>query len=173
MSKSELQQACEDAGVMISSKHLYVDYSDCGSDKFPCDKWACTIHYGEKSETFTYFTGSGHRKLASGIKREGMRKYVSSNNVAFGEKEAIEKGYLVLKRYNGKIVGPEVADVLYCILSDADACETTFDDWCSNVGANNDSLKDLNTYLACQRNGTKLIRLLGRDLFNRLRSKEH
>lgn len=147
MTKSELQQACEDNSVTISSVHLYVDYSGKDGDKFPRDKWACTISCDSKSETFEFFSGVGNRALRPGVKREGNRKYV--------------------------VIGPSVADVLSCLLSDSDACETTFDDWCSNFGSNNDSLAALNTYLACQRNGTRVNRLLGYKLAKDLRGKEH
>jgi hypothetical protein len=71
-----------------------------------------------------------------------------------------------------EFVGPSVGDVVYSYLSESEACTTTFDDWCNNFGEDNDSLKALNTYLACQRNGMKLIRLLGGELAEELRQKE-
>lgn len=173
MSKSELQVACEENEVTITSVHLFVDYSE--DEKFPRDKWACTLSYNGRSATFEYFTGSGHRVLAAGVKREGNRKYVyrTSGDVVWGERQAIEKNLLILKRVKGKVVGPEVADVLSCLLSDSSACETSFDEWCSDFGSDPDSLSVLNTYLACQRNGTKVIKLLGYTLAKELRGKEH
>ena len=132
-SESELQLACDEHNITITSTHLYVDNI---SDKFPCDKWACSIHYNEKSSTFEYFSGKGHR-------------------------------------VNNQPNAPNVADVLYCALTDASACETSFDDWCNDFGSNSDSLQALNTYLACQRNGDKLNKLLGHTLVTELRNKEH
>lgn len=171
---SELQIACEEKGITITSQHLYVDYSE-GEDHGPRDKWACTIHYKDRSATFEYYTGSGHRVLAPRVKRESHRKYVVkfTGDVVWGDRQAIEKGLLILKKEKGKIVGPSVADVLSCLLSDAGAMETTFDDWCSNFGSNNDSLAALNTYLACQRNGSKVSKLLGYALMKELVEKEH
>lgn len=172
---SQLREACEENDITITSTHLYVDYSEKDGDKYPRDKWACTLHYKDRSATFEFSTGSGNRVLAAGVKREGTSKYArrSTGDVVFGDKKAIEQGYLILERKKGKIVGPDVADVLSSVLSDAEACETTFDDWCSTFGSNNDSLGALNTYLACQRNGTKVIKLLGYTLFKELRGKEH
>lgn len=169
---SELQQACEEAGVTISSVHLNVDYTD---DKFPTDKWSCTLTYEGKSATFDFTTGSGHRVLAMGVKREGNRKYVyrTTGDVVWGERAAIEKNLLILKRVKGKTVGPSVADLVSSLLSDAEACETTFDDWFSNFGSDNDSLKALNTYIACQRAGSKLFKVLGYKLAQELKDKEH
>jgi len=175
MIKSELQQVCENKGITITSTHLYLDWDD---PKFPRDKWSSTIHYQGRSATFEFFTGIGHRVAGPGWKAEGRNKWASlAGHVALGVTEAINVGALVLKRQrtNGgaKVVGPSVADVLSCILMDARACETTFDDWCSDFGADNDSLKALNTYLACQRNGSKVRNLLGCALVEELQNEEH
>lgn len=178
MGKSELQQACEDKGITISSVHMSLD-ADPDDNRWK-DKWSCTLHYQDRSATFDYWTGIGHRVVASGWKAEGPNKWGSTGGmVAFGLKDAIAKGVLVLKRrkseQNGKWEneGPSVADVLSCLLSDSRACSTTFDDWCSDFGSNNDSISALNTYLACQKNGSKVIRLLGSKLAEELSEKEH
>jgi len=168
---NELSQACEDNKITITSIHLYVDSE---SEHFPRDKWATTLHYKDRSVTIEFFTGSGHRVLAYGVKRENPRKYVRSfgSEVIFGDAAAIAHNYLVLKRDKGKIIGPQVADVLASMLIDASACESTFDDWCSDLGLNNDSLNSINTYLTCQRNGTKVMKFLG-SKFMELRNKTH
>lgn len=173
MSQTELQQACEAAGITITSLHLYLDWSE--DPKFPRDRWSCTLEYQGKKETFDYFTGIGHRVPAFGVKQEGLRKWVrtSTGDVAFGDKQAIEKGWLILKTVKGKVVGPSVADVVSSLLIDFDACKSTFDDWCSNLGMDKDSLKALNTYIACQRNGSRLAKLLGYTLTEQLVGKEH
>lgn len=132
-SESELQLACNEYNITITSTYMYTDNI---SDKFSCDKWACTIHFNDKAATFEYFSGVGHR-----VKNQP--------------------------------VAPNVADVLYCLLSDANACNTSFDNWCDDLGSNSDSLEALNTYLASQRNGDKLNKLLGRTLVIELQNKEH
>lgn len=178
MSKSELQQACEAHEITVSSVHIGLECE--GDSNTWRDKWSCTIHYKDRSATFDYFTGIGHRVVAFGWKPEGHNKWWSSGGMmALGIKEALTKNVLVLKRAKNpdtgrnEVEGPSVADVLYCILSDARACETTFDDWCSDFGANNDSLSALNTYLACQRNGSKILKVLGYALVKELSEKEH
>jgi hypothetical protein len=177
MGKSELQQACEDKGITISSVHLALE-GDPDANHWK-DKWSCTLSYEGRSATFDYWTGIGHRVVASGWKAEGPNKWGSFGGVVvFGLKDAIAKGALVLKRRKSEgrweHEGPSVADVLSCLLSDTRACTTTFDDWCSDYGENNDSLKALNTYLACQRNGSKVTRLLGSvKLVEELSEKEH
>jgi hypothetical protein len=57
-------------------------------------------------------------------------------------------------------------------MSDAGACETSFEEWCSDFGADRDSITSLHTYLACQASGKRVMRLLG-ALFHTLRSLEH
>lgn len=167
MQKSELQQACEEHGVTIKSVHIALE-SDDSDQNIWRDKWSCTISFQGRSATFEFFSGIGHRITAPGWKQEGYNKWFSSGRVANGTSEAIAKGALLVKKS-----GPEVADVLSCLLSDASACETSFDEWCSDFGCDNDSLKHLNTYLACQRNGTKVRKILGYGLAQELAKKEH
>jgi hypothetical protein len=179
MGKSELQRACEETGITISSVHIVLE-GDPDANQWK-DKWSCTISYQDRSATFDYWTGIGHRVVADGWKVEGPSKWGQrfTGDVVFGIKDAIAKGVLVLKRVKNEetkrreVAGPSVADVLSCLLSETRACTTTFDDWCSDYGDNNDSLKALNTYLACQRNGSKVIRLLGSKLVEELSQKEH
>lgn len=57
---------------------------------------------------------------------------------------------------SGKPKKPLYDDVLYCLVSDADAAEMTFADWCSNLGYDTDSRKALSIYEQCQQNADKL-----------------
>lgn len=67
---------------------------------------------------------------------------------------------------------PSAADVLACLLSDASCAESSFEDWCSDLGYDADSRKALSTYEACKATAVKLARFLGDDLaeFTRLSS---
>jgi hypothetical protein len=71
-----------------------------------------------------------------------------------------------------KIPSPSAADVLSCLMSDAGACEASFEDWCSDFGTSANDMTALHTYLACQASGKRVMRLLG-ALFHTLRSLEH
>jgi hypothetical protein len=57
---------------------------------------------------------------------------------------------------------PQVADVIYSLVMDSPAADTTFEDWCSEFGYDTDSRKALETYLLCQENGVKIRKLLGK-----------
>jgi hypothetical protein len=106
-----------------------------GGIEYERDKWVCTLHFGDRKESFEYGTGSGLRK-------------------------------------NNTPVKPVAADVVYSVLSDYSAGEESFEDFCSNFGYDNDSIKALNTYIACQRNGKKVLNLF-RETLEELQKAEH
>lgn len=58
---------------------------------------------------------------------------------------------------------PTAAGVLACLLSDGGAVDETFDEWCANLGYDEDSRKALKTFKACQRAGKNVRKLLGDD----------
>jgi len=66
-------------------------------------------------------------------------------------------------------VAPCAADVLYALLSDAEACETSFSDWCENFGYSNDSIKALNTYRECEELGRSLRKVFSTKQVSELR----
>lgn len=61
--------------------------------------------------------------------------------------------------HNG--IRPTADEVLNCLVSDARASETTFADFCSEFGYDEDSRKAERTYKACRRIGAKLAKFLG------------
>lgn len=73
----------------------------------------------------------------------------------------------------GDPIPPALADVLYSLLSDADAGSRTFNEFCDDYGYDADSRRALDTYLECQQAHTDLVRVLGRALMTRLAGLEH
>lgn len=71
-----------------------------------------------------------------------------------------------------KPIPPSVSDVLHCLILDAEACESDFEDWCVNFGYDTDSRKALDLYMACQKSGKEIKKLLG-SKFESLRNLEH
>lgn len=63
---------------------------------------------------------------------------------------------------DSKPVPPHPASVLYCMLSDADALNQSFFDWCDNYGYDNDSRSAERTYQACCKIGEKLRHVFSR-----------
>ena len=67
---------------------------------------------------------------------------------------------------------PTSADVLSCLISDATRAEDSFEDFCSNLGYDNDSRKAEATFKACAAMGPKIRKLLGDD-FDAFSRAEH
>ena len=54
-----------------------------------------------------------------------------------------------------------LSEVLHCLFLDAQLAEDDFEDFCANLGYNEDSIKALDIYKDVQRNTKKLKRALG------------
>ncbi len=67
---------------------------------------------------------------------------------------------------------PTVETVLNCLVSDSEAMSQSFEEWAGNFGYDSDSRKAEQTYFACQKSGTLLIKLLGRVLLAKLQECE-
>lgn len=103
-----------------------------------CDKWDVTLTYQGRTFTMSYSTGIGHRRTS----RNDTRGYY--------------RDHLTVKPF-------EPSQILDCLFSDASAANETFESWASDLGYDPDSRKALDTYLACQKNGIALRKLLGSD----------
>lgn len=55
-----------------------------------------------------------------------------------------------------KPIPPSYDDVIHSLVMDASACEQSFEDWCSELGYDSDSIKALEIYRSCQKNADKL-----------------
>jgi hypothetical protein len=67
---------------------------------------------------------------------------------------------------------PSAADVLMCLASDARCGEDSFEDFCSDLGYDQDSRKAEKTWRACKAIAPRLRRFLG-DSFDRVANAEH
>jgi len=159
-------------GLTLESKHIGLTTWDTGgNNRQLCDEWRITLSYikvGDthaKEYTTTYRTGIGHRKVMPGVKRE-RGGYATLTESPKNTEEACKRGWL-------KVVYPNIADVLSCLLSDASSGEETFYDWASNLGYDTDSRNALDTYLACQKTLVALRHVLGYELFSELKGLEH
>lgn len=61
---------------------------------------------------------------------------------------------------------PDLVDVLYCLISDGQLAEESFEDFCANLGYDTDSRKALDIYLDCQKQSQSLTKVIGRNLYN-------
>lgn len=120
------------------------------------DQWQITFKKaGKFSESFDYYTGSGHRIFNSGLSLSPKNKsFTESVKAATGLPYAVvkeSKQDKAVKNVYGQeyAVTPTQASVLYCLLLDAESGSMSFDDFCDNFGYDNDSISDFKTYQAC------------------------
>jgi hypothetical protein len=146
--KTELEKAAETLNG-LTMKAVYIGEGKDGFDGKPWthDKWTCVFSRNGQSVSFDYSTGTGHR-----------------TKVRFSE-----------WNYENEVrpTVPGMADVLNCLIMDADAVGMSFADWCDNFGYDTDSRKAERTYFACQETGEKLRKVLTREEIETLRGLEH
>ena len=64
---------------------------------------------------------------------------------------------------------PTASDLVWAVAIDSEAVDESFSDWCANFDYTTDSIKARSTYKACQRNGQRLIKLIGNaEIFSQL-----
>ena len=165
-------------GITIAATHLGLA-EDPGERPWLHDAWSVTLtmpstpvpsrspesygtytSYPPRTLTTSYKTGIGHRKI------ERVCDWMW-NSRELDRRLLVPRPYQkplgidLAAQYYAKTVPPDAASVLDALLSDATAEDEIFEDWCATFGADTDSRKALETYLACQRCATDLRRLLG------------
>jgi hypothetical protein len=91
-----------------------------------------------------------------------------------------KQGWIITLRYKGKRAQfrfygggksstPTASDLVWAVAVDSTALKESFNDWAYEYGYDTDSIKALSTYKACQRNGLRLINLIGNEeIFSQL-----
>ena len=153
-----LEKALIEKPVKIESYYL----GEIVKDKQKMDSFQVTLSYQGREMITTFKMGLGHRIVDKSklfdLKTYGLGKY-AGKKIPYG---IGVRNVSILEKFS-KATPPEVADVLYCLLSDALCGQDTFEDFCNNLGYNADSRKDLEVYLVCQKTEQDLRKLLGND----------
>lgn len=127
------------------------------NDKYPMDKWCCVI----RGEVFDYYTGTGLRKIPknlSSLERDKLRAVQEQQKRTGGtwwHRSEIEK-------YKQPAT-PDIKDVLQALFLDADYGEMVHSDFCSELGYNPDSIKDMNIWLECQKTAVKIRKMFSTE----------
>jgi len=94
--------------------------------------------------------------------------------------EWAKQGWSIVLKYQGKRAQfrfygggasktPTASDLVWAVATDSTALTESFSEWCAELGYNTDSIKDRSIYKACQRNGERLIKLIGnKEIFSQL-----
>lgn len=139
-------------------------------DKWEFDKFTVSFSVNSKSESFEYCTGTGHRVAPN----------KTTNKMPLKEKAELDKHRVLAGldraswvngngfKANHWVVAPTAAGVLYSLLSDMTCGSGTFEDFCGNLGYDEDSRKAHDIYLACQKSGSQLRKVFTREQIEQL-----
>ena len=113
----------------------------------PMDAWDCMFRTtsGDAAQQFDFFTGLGHRKGPDWGPGPGMFG-------AYDNGPKPQPGTILHRQWQAlkKPQAPHAADVLSCLISDAQSVGSSFEDWCADLGYDFDSRKAYRTYEACR-----------------------
>lgn len=136
-----------------------------GKDK---KQWEC-IRFDIKinGQSFQYHVGLSHVKTQRDFDYKPMWEN-TARSVGYTEiTEVPNKGKFynnsLSKMTRARVKQPKIEDVLHCLISDSDASEYCFEDWCDNFGYDSDSISARKIYDECLENYHKLKKALGRD----------
>lgn len=118
-------------GVQYKAVYVGVESKDWGNKPQQVD--AYRVSFGAFATD--YYMGLGNRKPVKNAPKNTARH----NTIAYAD---YMRDYM-------RPCAPTSASVLYSLLSDSQACDMSFNDWCSDFGCNADSIKALSTYQAC------------------------
>lgn len=149
----ELNQQDLDVAAYLKAQGISYKAEFVGTKKdqnWERDQFVVTFSNGKIAESFDYGTGIGHRLGLIGTNYKLSVKQIESVKTLIETIGTDRLDNTVIKLSNGDyVVKPTQASVLYCLFSDADLGSESFDDFCDNLGYNNDSISDFKIYQAC------------------------
>lgn len=152
----------EDNNIVYKSVYLL----DCSKDsEWQHDLFNVSLIKGSKLINTEFKTGLGHRVLKA---KRGTVTSLAAKYSKELKKANIEKG---LHKVEGACfaVSPSAASVLHSLLLDSDCGHELFEDFCDNFGYDQDSIKSLEIYKACQKIAKQLNSLFTQKQIEDLR----
>jgi len=147
--------------VTLAVRYLGLHSETIDKKELLQDSWHCALGFNGHEMLLTFNTGLGLRKLNKSkfYKRTGRMK--PTNRDLYSLQGVSDKVRLEL--YD--ISEPVVEDILYCVVSDAWCYDNSrdFEDFCSDLGYDTDSIKAKKCYDACAEQTKKLRYLFGND----------
>jgi hypothetical protein len=139
----------------ILNKEFEFSYNHLGlfvtEDLHLCDKYIVII----EGQDFEYSRGIGYRVPVIDIDSVKLEfKKVFNKNP-----QRTKSNLLLYISELKKVSKPkplDIDDILYSLILDSNFSSENFDDFCDDLGYNNDSMKANDTYRACQKNAKKL-----------------
>lgn len=151
----------------IKVAHQFIGYdSNVNGQDWKADRFLIKF----KDTEFSFNVGIGNRLESSTKDKTALSElkamYSNCNKVLYSVDHIPVK---YDKTVRTLAVAPTPASVLFCLLSDAEASDYSFDDWCDMLGHSDDSLSALNIYKECCKIGKSLLKVFSRDQIEQLR----
>jgi hypothetical protein len=183
-----VQEFLNAIGVKYAFHYIGAAVSRDGGKDWEHDLFTVSfVAAGKEPMTTEYKTGIGHRlnhRTTKGGALNIMRFYAVTGRHLGAHREALGLAsdasiYFPIaakQAYNGHnplpvqqyAPAPKAAGVLYSLLSDMSCGADTFEDFCANLGYDEDSRKAHDIYLACQKSGTQLRKVFTREQLEQL-----
>jgi hypothetical protein len=127
-----------------------VDVEFCAVKQNPyleksCDKYNFEVTFTKDNKKSSFYFSQGYRKVHT---HKGMKMY---------EYEHAQKK---LDQENSV---PKLFDLLCCMHAESQAISQTFDEWCDELGYDNDKISHKEIYDICRKDGKNFIKIFDID----------
>ena len=140
----------EELGCTLATRFIPWSLSRSVTEENPSLNWNCTLRRGRHSYSFPYTKGRGHcHAYRNPVRFPDGRKDERAT------KEAIRRECETGK----KATPPSLEEVCYSLFMDA--YDGDFEDWCSEYGYSDDSIRAKAMYEECRRTHRALQRMFG------------
>lgn len=163
------------ARLGIDYKAVFVPQSASrnSAETMPSLNWRVTLKRRGHTFATDYMQGIGHVPRPASFHVPGDARLWERDERAKSAADGkyVKGAYRFDGAFNLRVTlpAPALADVLYCLLSDGEATEYGFEEWCANFGYDADSRKAEKTYYVCVDTGRALERLFTGDALRELR----
>jgi hypothetical protein len=136
---SHVEQTLTKLGFTLKSRLVQDDFNGREGDSH----WEVTVSRNGQSYTTKYSMGAAHRNYLGNPVRLDLLTCRRLTTQQFKQREQLKQS---------KPNEPVLADVLYCLVSDAQSVTyaSGFEDWAADMGYDDDSRKAEAAYRACQ-----------------------
>ncbi len=167
--RAHAQQLLEN-GLVYSTEFVPFSESRNAANDDPSLNWRITLTRGRASLTTDYMQGYGHipnlpqtlywRRTLD--QDQALRRTCETGRNHF-DRDGKPYSYQAVP-VSRTLPAPELADVLYSLVSDSDALDyPTFEDWAENLGYDTDSRQAERTYRACLESALQLRQIIDLD----------
>ena len=158
--KETIKKELDDLKLRIESKFIPFSQSRNKDNKYKSLNFEVTLFCNDKPVlTELYSMGSAY--CLSKDKDKYNQEVMRDRECESGYTQVYFMSHQIDSKKESERAKPELIDFMSSIILDSYAIENSFDDWCSSLGFNSDSIKDKTIYDNCIQNAIKLNCWLG------------